>query len=170
MRELAATALKVKADAVQVLVFHSWGGLTRFASSQIHQNTWREDLEVRVMAVADQARLGVAATHSLEPAAVAKAAEDALAIARVSPRNPEFAGLAEPASAPAKRGYDEATASASPTERARYVGRGLSRLSSDMHGAGYVETVADEVLVTNSLGLAMFGSSTHAGLSMMAMS
>jgi predicted Zn-dependent protease len=169
MRELASAALKVKADGVHVLVFHSWGGLTRYASSQIHQNTWREDLEVRVMAVADGPRIGVASTHSLDSAAVTKAAEDALAIARVSPPNPEFPGLASPASAPVKRGYDEATAFAAPAERAAFVQGALARLHADMSGAGYVETVADEVLVTNSVGLAMFGSTTHAGMQVMAM-
>ncbi|MFN2642829.1 MAG: TldD/PmbA family protein [Actinomycetota bacterium] len=169
MREIATGALKARADAVHVLIFHSWGGLTRFASSQIHQNTWREDLEIRVMAVADGARIGVAATHSLDPAAVAKATEDALAVARVSPPNPEFPGLAPPASAPAKSGFDAATASTSPAERADYVARALAEFQADMTGAGYVESVADEVLVTNSLGLSMFGATTHAGLSVMAM-
>src|SRR5436309_15879431 len=97
LAEISEAAVKVGADAVQVLVFHSWGGLTRFASSRIHQNTWREDVEFRVMAVADGNRVGVAATHSLDPGSVRRAADDALAIARIAPPDPDFPGLAPPA-------------------------------------------------------------------------
>jgi predicted Zn-dependent protease len=170
LRELVAPALALEADGVHVLAFHSWGGLTRFAESQIHQNTWREDLEIRVLAVADGNKIGVAATHSSDPSAIARAAADALALARVSPANPDFPGLAGPAEAPVKRGFDEATAEASPQERAEYVRAALAEFPADMKGAGYVESVGDEVLVAASTGLAMFGSTTHAGLSVMAMS
>ncbi len=169
LREIVAPALALQADGVLALAFHSWGGLTRFASSQIHQNTWREDVEVRVMAVADGNRVGVASTHSVDAAAVRKAAEDALAIARVSPPNPEFPGLAPPADAASKQGFDAATAEASPGERADVVRKALAELSSDMTGAGYAETVADEVLVANTLGVSLFGSTSRAAMSVMAM-
>ena len=74
----AEAAFGAGADGVQVLVLHSWGGLTRFASSRIHQNTWREDIEFRVLAVAGEKGTGVASTHSLDPGAVRRAAEAAI--------------------------------------------------------------------------------------------
>ena len=170
LREIVQPALGVKADGLLVLGFHSWGGLTRFAESQIHQNTWREDLEVRVMAVVDGNRVGVASTHALDPESITKAAQDAVAIARVSPPNREFPGLAPAATAPEKAGFDHATAVASPEERAEYVRTTLAEFPADMKGAGAVETGADEVLVASTTGLALFGATTHAGLSVMAMS
>jgi len=42
----ARIALGDGVDAALVLAFHSAGGLTRFASSQIHQNTWREAISI----------------------------------------------------------------------------------------------------------------------------
>ena len=65
LRELADAALETPgADGIEVLVVHEWGGLTRFARSAIHQNTFREDTGVRVRAVR-QNRVGVAATNDL---------------------------------------------------------------------------------------------------------
>ena len=48
---------------------HEWGGLTRFASSSIHQSTHREDTGIRVRVVSE-GRIGVAASNdfSLEGA------------------------------------------------------------------------------------------------------
>jgi len=170
IRELVAPAFEVKADGLLVLAFHSWGGLTRFASSSIHQNTWREDIEIRVMAIADGNRTGVASTHALDADAVRKAASDALAIARISPPNEEFPGLASPASVKAGTRFDDATANATPAERAEYVRVALAEFPVDMMGAGYVDSVADEVLVAATTGLSLFGSTTRAGMSVMAMS
>jgi len=45
--EAARIALADGVDAALVLAFHSAGGLTRFASSQIHQNTWREAVSIQ---------------------------------------------------------------------------------------------------------------------------
>jgi len=166
--EIADAAMGVEADGVQVLAFHSWGGLTRFASSRIHQNTWREDMEFRVIAVADGNKTGVASTHSLEPSAVRRAAEDALAIARIAPPDPEFPGLALPSRVPAGTPFDDATANASPPERAAAVAAVLGEFPAGMEGAGYAETVADEVLVYSTTGLRTFGRTTRAGISVVA--
>ena len=166
--ETSQAALEVAADGIQVLAFHSWGGLTRFASSRIHQNTWREDIEFRVLAVVDGNRQGVASTHSLDPADVRRAAEDAVAIARVAPPDLDFPGLAPPGPRPAAERFDEATARATPAERAAAVVAALSEFPEGIEGAGYVETVADEVLVCSTTGLRMFGRTTRAGISVLA--
>jgi PmbA protein len=165
----AEAALGVGADGVSVVAIHSWGGLTRFASSRIHQNTWREDVEVRVTAVVDGIRTGVASTHALDPASVRRAAEDAVGIARVSPGDPDFPGLAPPATAPEKRSYDEATAEATPAERAAAVRAALAELPAGMEGAGYVETGGDEVVLLSTTGLRLAARLSRAGISVMAM-
>jgi PmbA protein len=166
--EAADPALRTGADGILVLAFHTWGGLTRFASSHIHQNTWREDVEVRVMAVVDGNHTGVSSTHSLEPAAVARAAEEAVAIARVTPPDPDFPGLAPAAPITGTIPFDDATADAAPAERAAAVAAALAEFPADMEGAGYVETVSDEVLVCSSTGVRAFARTTRAGISVLA--
>lgn len=162
-------AMKANADGVLAIAFHTWGGLTRFANSRIHQNTWREDLSLRVTAVADGNRLGVADTHGIDASSVSRAAADAVAIARVAPPDPDFPGLAPPAAyAPADR-FDEATAATTPHERAVEVARALDELSPGMEGAGYVETVADEVMIASTTGLRAYGRTTRAAVAVMAM-
>lgn len=169
LAETARAALDVGADGIAVLAFHSRGGLTRFAASRIHQNTWREDMEFRVLAVVDGNRVGVAATHALDAAAVRRAAEDAVAIARVTPGDPDFPGLADPAAYTEKAGFDEPTAGATPAERSEAVRRALAEVPSTMEAAGYVETVADQVLILSTTGLEAFGHTTRAGISVLAM-
>ncbi|HEX9695402.1 MAG TPA: metallopeptidase TldD-related protein [Actinomycetota bacterium] len=172
LAEAIEPALRTAADGTLVVAVHTAGGLTRFASSRIHQNTHREDLEIRVMAVADGSRVGVATTHSPAGDRVAAAAADALAIARVTPRNPSFPGIAEPqplAANPPDR-FDEATAVTSPAERAAAVTLALNEFPADMEGAGAVETVADEVMVATSGGVRHYGRITRAAISVMAMS
>src|SRR5439155_24102778 len=54
VRAIVDAALDLPGAAgVEVLFIHQWGGLTRFASSSIHQSTWREDTEIRVRVEAE---------------------------------------------------------------------------------------------------------------------
>lgn len=167
--DVTAPALAGAADETLVVATHTAGGLTRFANSRIHQNTWREDVEIRIMAVADGNKAGVASTRSMEAAAVAQTAQDALAIARVSKADPDFPGLAEPAPFAVTDRYDPATAEATPQERASAVETALAEFPGGMEGAGYVETATDEVYVASTTGVACYGRVTRAGVSVMAM-
>src|SRR5438309_5626429 len=115
--EAARIALGDGVDGALVLAFHSAGGLTRFASSQIHQNTWRESVSIAVMAVVDGNRIGVAAGSSLDPDAVRATLESAKSIARVTPANPDFPGIAGSATYPDATLWDDATAATTPAER-----------------------------------------------------
>lgn len=156
-------------DGASVMAVSSNGALARFAESRIHQNVHREDVEIRVMAVADGNRAGIASTHSLDREAIVTAAADALAIARVTPGDDAFPGLSTPGPVAAVDRFDEETASASPVARASVVATALQQLGSDMTGAGYIETVADEVLIANSNGVRCYGRTTKASISVMAM-
>jgi len=166
--EAARIALGDGVDAALVLAFHSAGGLTRFASSQIHQNTWRESVAISVMAVVDGNRVGVATGSSLEPDAVRATLDAAKAIAAVTPANPDFPGLAEPASYPAASLWDDATAETTPAERADGVARAFEEFPSSIDAAGYIETTANEVFIAGSTGLRAYATSTQAGCSVMA--
>ncbi|MHB8513234.1 MAG: TldD/PmbA family protein [Actinomycetota bacterium] len=169
MSDVAEQALAANADGSLVTVMHSTGGLTRFASSRIHQNTHREDVEVRVLAIADGNKIGVASAHSLDPSTVKQTAEDALSIARVTPANEKFAGLSKPAPIVEIDRFDAETASATPAVRAEFVSRALAEFSPDMEGAGAVETVTDEVFILSTTGVRCYGRTTRAAVSVMAM-
>jgi hypothetical protein len=93
IRRVVAGALELSnVDGVEVLFVHEWGGLTRFASSSIHQSTWREDTGLRIRVVRG-GRIGVAATNDLSPEGARAAAESAREMADVVAPDPLFAGL-----------------------------------------------------------------------------
>ena len=73
--EVAEAALAVDGvDDAEALVYREAGGLTRFASSRIHQSAWREDLWVRVRVVVDGNRVGTATVHAVDADAVRRTA------------------------------------------------------------------------------------------------
>jgi len=77
LNPIFAAALEIPgADAVEVLFVHEWGGLTRFASSSIHQSTSREDTDLSVRVVIGD-RVGVASTNDLSPEGARRVAESA---------------------------------------------------------------------------------------------
>ena len=155
-RDAAAQAMQAAldlpgADAVEVLLYHTWGGLTRFANSSIHQSTSKEDTSVRVRAVRD-GRTGVAETNDLSEDGVRRAARSALEMAAVAVPDPLFPGLAPAATPETKDGYDDATADASPQARAEAVAGLVAEVGDGFRAAGAVETEAAEVALANSAG------------------
>lgn len=155
------------ADAVEVLLTRSDTALTRFAESQVHQNTARVDGEARVRAVVDGSRIGVVATNDLSPAGLREAAAAAVEAARVTPPDADFAGLA-PAAAYGTAGLDDpATAGATPADRAALVTAMLRHLGAGMVAAGTAETGRHEVAVVNTLGVAAYHASTRAALTVL---
>ena len=114
VRRVAQAALEIDgADDVEVLFMHEWGGLTRFASSSIHQSTHREDTGIRVRVVS-QGRIGVAASNDFSPEGARRVAGSALEMANVVAPDPMFPGLAPPAAIPRHDAFDQSTASTTP--------------------------------------------------------
>ncbi|MDP8970265.1 MAG: TldD/PmbA family protein, partial [Actinomycetota bacterium] len=167
---LADAALDAAADAaaVEVLLQRDWGGLTRFANSQIHQNVWAEDLTARVRVVTDDGRVGVAGTHTFDPADVAAAAGDALALARVSPQDPEFPGLAGAAEAMGVP-VDDATLWLTPADRAAAVAALLAEVPPDYDAAGAYSTGGSERAVVTSEGQRAYAPLSSAQLTVVVM-
>jgi len=164
VRRVSQTALEIQGvDGGEVLFLHEWGGLTRFASSAIHQSTWREDTEVRVRVVKG-GRIGVAATNGWSPESARKAAESARKMAEVVAPDPMFPGLAPPQAVPTRDGFDEATASATPGERAEGVATLVAQCPDGFEAAGAFETAASEVAVVNTEGQFCWSPSTQASL------
>jgi predicted Zn-dependent protease len=169
VRRVADAALGIGgADGVEVLFMHSWGGLTRFASSAIHQSTWSEDTDIRVRVVKD-GRIGVASANGFTPEESRAAAESAREIAGVAAPDPLFPGLAPPAPIEATDRLDEAIASASPEQRAETVADVVGRCAG-LEAAGAYETSAMEMAVANSEGQFAWAPWTLASLSAVAKS
>jgi PmbA protein len=164
-REVAQGALELTGvDGVEVLFMHDWGGLTRFAKSEIHQSTFREDTGIRVRVVAD-GRVGVAAANVATPEGALKAAKSAKEMAEVVAADPMWPGLAPMAHVPVMpERFDETTAGWSPETRAGAVADLIGRCEPGFTAAGAYETQAIEIGVANSEGQFCWAPSTQASL------
>ncbi len=151
-------------DGVEVLFMHEWGGLTRFASSEMHQSTAREDTGLRVRVVSG-GRVGVAASNDFSPEGARRAAESAKEMARVVGADALWPGLAPSATVATDMGrFDEATADASPAERAEGVAELIGATPAGFTAAGAFETLSVEVGVANTEGQICWAPSTQASL------
>ena len=163
-RRVADAALNVsRADGVEVLFMHEWGGLTRFASSSIHQSTHREDTGIRVRVVSE-GRIGVSASNDFSPQGALRAAESALEMASVVAPDPLFPGLAPQAATPEPQAFDEPTASATPDQRAAAVAELVGQCPEGFVAAGAFETLASEVAVINTEGQFCWAPSSQASV------
>ena len=164
VRRVSEAALDLpEVDGVEVLLMHEWGGLTRFASSSIHQSTWREDTAVQVRVV-DGGRIGVASTNEFTPEGARAAAESAAEMARVVAPDTLFPGLATQQSVPELDGFDEGTASTSPTARAEAVAELVGRCPDGFTAAGAFETTAMELALANTEGQFCWSPSSMASI------
>jgi PmbA protein len=164
IRRIVTGALELpNVDGVEVLFMHEWGGLTRFASSSIHQSTWREDTGLRIRVVRG-GRVGVAATNDLSPEGARAAAESAREMADVVAPDPLFPGFAPAAPVDAPERFDEATSSMSPQERAEGVAALVGACPSGFTAAGAFETIASEVAVANTDGQFCWAPNSQASI------
>ena len=166
VRAVTESALEVPgADGVEVLFFHEWGGLTRFARSSIHQSTWSEDTGLRIRVVTD-GRVGVASSNDFSKEGARRVAASALELAEVAAPDPHFPGLAPRAEAAEKpEAFDESTAGTSPERRAEGVAGLVGQLGDGFHAAGAFETRAVEVALANTEGQFCYAPYTQATVS-----
>jgi PmbA protein len=163
-RDVAQAALDLPGvDGVEVLFLHEFGGLTRFASSEIHQSTSREDTALRVRVVS-QGRVGVASSNDFSATGARRAADNAKEMAAVVGADPLFPGLAGPAQPKERDAYDEDTASATPEQRAEVVAQLVGRCPEGFTAAGAYETASVEVGVATTEGQLVWEPTTQASI------
>jgi PmbA protein len=163
--EVAGAALETRGvDGVEVLFVHEWGGLTRFANSEIHQSTFREDTGLRVRVVS-RGRTGVASSNDFSEAGARAAAMSAKEMAEVAAPDLAFPGLAPKAEVTSVDRFFEGTADMTPAARADVVVRLIGRCPEEFSAAGAYETAAAEIGVANSNGQLCWAPSTQASLS-----
>lgn len=150
------------ADAVEVVVSGSSTGLTRYARSEIIQNTWRDEVRAYVRVVSGN-RVASATTNQLDPDRLMATAARALEAANASLPDEEFPGLPNPnevgRAQPVFR-FDDRTATTSAEERALAVKRTIDATGSD-NCAGIYETSAHDFAVFSSTGIDCYDAYTR---------
>jgi predicted Zn-dependent protease len=154
----------------QVVVRWSSHALTRFANSRIHQNIDTEDVLVSVK-LAQEGRVAMATTNRTDADSLRDVVARAHEAARVRPVDPGWPGVAGPEPEPGFDHWDEATASATPDQRAAVVaaflgaggegGQGREGAQA-REGAGYCDSLAVACAVVTSAGQRAAGRYTRA--------
>jgi predicted Zn-dependent protease len=137
--------------------------LTRFANSVIHQNVAEDATSVRLQ-VHHDGRTASGSMTVTTPDDLPRLVEQVTAAVRVAPLDPTWPGLTDPAAAGATEPVDEATAHASPEDRARVV-RDFVDATEGLEAAGYVRTNHWTGAFASSSGQSLSGEATECGLS-----
>lgn len=153
-RALAARVLeRSHADATEAIVTGEHRALTRFTHEFVHQNVDVENVSIRVRAIVD-GRTGVASSNAADDASIDALVQRAVAIAAFAPRPAEVPQLAAHAAiAPPPAAYVEATAGATPDDRARVAAAIFEQAAAGgCWCSGYVTTAAGGVTIATTAG------------------
>jgi predicted Zn-dependent protease len=150
------------ADAeIEVTVRQGSEALTRFATSFIHQNVASEINHVLVRVALDGRNASTSVDGPADDESLGRAIDNVLEAARVRPPDPDWPGLAPRADAPEVDHFDEATAVATPDERARRV-RAFVDAAGGLETAGFCSTTTVQLAFANSAGQRLAGRGTAA--------
>ena len=143
-----------KADETIVNVDGGISSLTRFSENRIHQNVSEERYHLAVRARLG-GRMGRATTNQLDEEAIRRVVEQAEAVARLMPEDPEMLPIPGPQAYPEVSNYDRATAEMSPEDRAGRVGIAIELCRQNgLRGAGnYATGDSGTVAIGASTGL-----------------
>jgi PmbA protein len=149
------------AEQTEVMVTEWDSALTRFANNGIHQNVAERNVSVRVRVVKD-GKTGVASINQLNEAAAADVLKRAVAIAELQPRS-EVVPMSGPAPARPVEAWSDATAAATPEERADFVQTVCAKAAqAGLKAFGAYSTSAAQFAIANSLGVSHHQRSTQA--------
>jgi PmbA protein len=166
LRRIAEKIVKFsEADETEVDVTAVTSALTRFANNTIHQNVAEQGLTISVRAVVD-GRTARASTNKTDDESLRRVTRAALDLARVQPRNPDLLPMLGPQKIQKVNRFVEATAAATPADRARAVARVCQMADkSKQTTAGIFSTGLSEIALANSRGLFEFYEDTRAEFS-----
>ncbi len=167
---LAARLLNVAgAGQLEALVHGEAVALTRFTQNAIHQNLAERDTSVRVRAIVD-GRTGVAVTNDLGDRSLAAVVERARDMAAFAPREDDAPRLvANPQPAVPADAFIDATANASPADRARIAADVIATAEdAGLWAAGFVTTARAGLTIANSGGTLVSFDATDCGLNVKA--
>jgi predicted Zn-dependent protease len=163
----AAQALGVA--EIEAIVAGSNEALTRFANNAIHQNVAERTTHLSVRPVID-GRTARASTNRLSRDAIREVVAEAIAIARLTEPDPELPPLAVPTDYQGVERWFEATARATPEERARAVAEAIRAVeAAGQTAAGIYSTGESVFTLLNSRGVLARHTESMARFSITAM-
>jgi predicted Zn-dependent protease len=147
----------------EVTAFHLAAALTRFANSAIHQNVADATTTVRLRLHLD-GRTAAGSTTVTDAAGLESLVERTISAARLSPPDVAYPGLTPPTPLhPGPGGFDEATARATPEDRAIRV-RDFVRAAGGLETAGFCRTDYSAAAFANTAGQAVEGRAAEAAM------
>jgi PmbA protein len=162
---LSAAVKKSPSESTEYVLLSDRTAVTRFANSQIHQNVSQDNTRVAVRAVVGRAAARVL-VNSLEPWALAEAAEQATAMARLQEPDPTFAGLPEPVAGNRSevdppRSHFDSTAGQTPDDRASELDEVFGRAqAAGLQAFGTYSASEGELAVVSSSGVRTYAAYT----------
>ena len=160
--QAARTAVGSSAD-VDVTVEHEHLALTRFANSYIHQNV-ASDTDTVTLRIHAEGRTAINATTVTDDAGLAGLVERTVAAVRLSPADPGWAGLSDPAGLPIPTAApDLATGTADPEARAEQV-KAFVDAVGELTSAGFYRNRMVVTAYANSEGQSVHGTVVEAVL------
>jgi predicted Zn-dependent protease len=157
-----------KVDQAQAFTFMLDTALTRFASSQIHQNVATKTGGVTIKVIL-QKRISSIRVNSFEEEDIKNSVLKAVKIAKSSQPNKLFKSLPEPEPwKPIEGAFDQETAECTPEYRAKKVRQAIetahSKSPSVKAVAGYFSTGSTSYAVANSLGVSAWARMSSANM------
>lgn len=156
------------AQQTEVLLTEWDNALTRFANNGIHQNVAERDVSVRVRVVKD-GKTGVASVNQMNETAASDVLERAVAIADLQPKG-EVVPMPGPVNSRPVEAWSDATAAATPEERADFVEAICAKARrAGLKAFGAYSTGAEQLAIANSLGVFHHHRSTEASINSVVM-
>jgi len=154
LRRIVERILRLSdADETEVQIDVVSDALTRFANNAIHQNVAEQSLSVSVRTVFD-GQTARATTNKTDDESLRRVIAGSATLARSQPRIPGLLPMPGPQRCPKVRRFFEATAAATPQDRARMVKRVASLADKNkLTAAGIFTTGAFRSMLANSRGL-----------------
>jgi predicted Zn-dependent protease len=170
LRRIAEKIFRLsEAEETEVSVDTGADALTRFANNVIHQNVAEEFLSISVRTVFD-GHTARATTNKTDDDSLRRVVAASSTLARSQPRNPDLLPMPGPQKYAKVARFFEATARATPQERARVVAA-VCETSEKLHetAAGIFSTGAFRSILANSKGLFAEYAQTRAEFSITVM-
>ncbi len=165
--ERAARSMGV--SEVEALIAAHRDALTRFANNTIHQNVAEQAQWLSIRVLIDQ-KTARATTNRFDADSIRSAVEQAIALTKSAAPLPDLLPLTEPAPIQPLARFDQATADATPSDRARIVAEAIRAVESlGQTAAGIYSTGQTMEAILNSRGVAAWHQETLAQFSITAM-
>jgi len=166
LRRIADRILRLSdADETEVSIDAGADALTRFANNTIHQHVAEQFLTISVRTVLD-GRTARASTNKTDEESLRRVVAASMRLARSQPKYPGLLPMPHAQKYEKVKRWCEATAAASPENRARAVARICRRAAQEKQtAAGTYSSGATRSLLANSKGLAASYEQTRAEFS-----